>query len=573
MKHINKPSLIRESNEFSNEKPIHSPQYEESLSYQSELEKKLEYLSSVMLIMKEDLQIKDEQFDYLYASLRAQTEQTAQQRDYEGNILRGRIHFLESVIQEKDAEKEHLRMLLADANRRLILLSNSGATTCWLSSLPNEIQQRVTSFADDRSLALLSVVSKQFYQVTSIDTLWRDRFVRRWGSKRLIRVTNELKSWKICYSDCHFVDENWVRQKARVRECKGHNGTVTCLALHDDLMVSGSDDGSMFLWDLSRSYKQTTFDCGDDVSLPVLPPPALPLAQLVGSGWSSRQRTGKHSTGAGAELGTPQKERLCSKLKTFHGHGGPVWCLDFDQDSNTLVSGSYDRTLKVWDVATGRCERTLRGHTGWVSSLALVPHSSDRVVSASWDCSIRTWDIEAGTLLHTMFAGVGNALYCVGTSPDGGTVSVGCRNCQIQRYDMTTGMILDSLLGHGKEVYCVQMAQKVLLSGSGDSSVKVWDPETGSCALTLKDHTATVMTLQYDNEHRLVTGSYDKTIKVWDLRNVSSAVSSVTAHQAAIFCLKFDDERLISGSADHTIKVFDFSTASSSITSSSRSLW
>jgi len=207
--------------------------------------------------------------------------------------------------------------------------------------------------------------------------------------------------------------------------------------------------------------------------------------------------------------------------------------------------------------------RTLRGHTGWVSSLALL-HCTPRpvVVSASWDCSVRLWDLEDGASLRSMFAGPGNALYCVSATVDGLSVGAGCRHAQVQRWDVETGALVDSLLGHSKEVHCLQMCDRQMYTGSGDASVKMWDTLSGRCQFTFREHSATVMTLQFDNEYRLVTGSYDKTVKVWDIRRGSSAVSTIPAHNAAVFCIKFDDFRLITGGADHYLKVFDFASPS-----------
>lgn len=86
------------------------------------------------------------------------------------------------------------------------------------------------------------------------------------------------------------------------------------------------------------------------------------------------------------------------KMRAFHGHGGPVWCLALDEHRNRLVSGSYDRTVKVWDLQNGSCLRTLRGHAGWVSCVGIVggdhPHAANSsIVSGSWDATIKVCSI------------------------------------------------------------------------------------------------------------------------------------------------------------------------------------
>eukprot|EP00607_Mallomonas_marina_P009423 CAMPEP_0182419568 /NCGR_PEP_ID=MMETSP1167-20130531/3994_1 /TAXON_ID=2988 /ORGANISM="Mallomonas Sp, Strain CCMP3275" /LENGTH=570 /DNA_ID=CAMNT_0024594561 /DNA_START=104 /DNA_END=1816 /DNA_ORIENTATION=+ len=550
--------------------------YHESLDKIETLERNLEHLTGVMIVLKEDLQIKDEQFEFLYSSIRAQTEQTAQSRDCEEQNLRSRVELLEGLLLQRDAEKEQLMIRLSEANRKLILLSNTKSSTCWFNSIPDEILRKSLMYLDDKSLSMISCVNKHIYSCASADNLWITRFRARWGKSRQFRVRKDgNRCWRTLYGSCHFIDDNWQKQRARVFECKAHSGTVTCLALCGDRMVSGSDDGSMASWELGetglygspyrqgRSAKERERD-SSYMSAHLLPPPSLPLAQLVEqepSWWGGGAWRMRRSGGAGAELGTGSTSRQqgCSKLRTFHGHGGPVWCLDYDPVSEQLVSGSYDRTLKVWDTCSGSCVHTLRGHTGWVSSLMLLK-GQDKAVSSSWDCTVRMWSLEDGELLHTLSSGPGNALYCVGASADGRTVGAGCRQAQVQRWDTETGIPREPLLGHSKEVHCLQLCDRVVLSGSGDASVKVWEASSGKCVTTIRDHTATVMTLQFDNDFRLVTGSYDKTVKVWDMRNTQAALTTIAAHQAAVFCIKFDDYRLVTGGADHSLKVFDFAS-------------
>ena len=62
----------------------------------------------------------------------------------------------------------------------------------------------------------------------------------------------------------------------------------------------------------------------------------------------------------------------------------------FSPDGTRIVSGSYDKTLRVWDSATGECTATLEGHTDWVNSVAFSPDGA-RIVSGSHDTTLREW--------------------------------------------------------------------------------------------------------------------------------------------------------------------------------------
>ena len=208
--------------------------------------------------------------------------------------------------------------------------------------------------------------------------------------------------------------------------------------------------------------------------------------------------------------------------------------VDYDVSSDLLYSGSYDQTIKVlflcscyghipsltasspqvWDVKTQACRRTLRGHSGWISAVALLQNAGDSGVgspmlaSASWDSTIRLWRVGGGADemgdaadaldqgYRVMTAGQGNALYCVGVGDGGRIINVGCRHRQIQRWDIERGACVSTLLGHGKEVQAIDTSNDIIVSGSGDGTAKLWDALTDSCSVTLCGHTDSVMAVQ-----------------------------------------------------------------------------
>jgi len=222
-----------------------------------------------------------------------------------------------------------------------------------------------------------------------------------------------------------------------------------------------------------------------------------------------------------------------------------------------LVSGSYDKTLKIWDLASGRCQRTLRGHSGWVSCLR-VEQGGERIVSGSWDASIKVWDAEEGVVRQTLACGVGNALYTLDLDQGSAEVAVGCRHHHVQLWDLEAGQKLNDFFGHSKEVGALRLTPRTLVTGSGDTTIKVWDKLAHECRMTLRGHSSTVMCLEYDGEHKVVSGSYDKTCKLWDLRRPSAPVHTFRDHTGAVFALRFDNDKFISGSSDCTVKVLRF---------------
>jgi len=122
-----------------------------------------------------------------------------------------------------------------------------------------------------------------------------------------------------------------------------------------------------------------------------------------------------------------------------------------------------------------------------------------------------------------------------------------------------------TLTGHTDGVMCLQFSESlphpffpVLISGSYDCTVRVWDMETGDQLHCLKGHTLPVRALQFD-EAKLITGSMDCTLKVWDWR-VGKCIRTFTGHSKGVVCLNYDKNVLASGSVDSTIKVWNIRT-------------
>ena len=127
--------------------------------------------------------------------------------------------------------------------------------------------------------------------------------------------------------------------------------------------------------------------------------------------------------------------------KVLKGHDDHViTCLQFS--GTRVVSGSDDGTLKVWSAVTGKCLRTLVGHTGGVWSSQL---SGNIVVSGSTDRTLKVWNADSGHCIHTLF-GHSSTVRCM--DMDGTTVVSGSRDGTLRMWDTTSGNCLHVLVGH-----------------------------------------------------------------------------------------------------------------------------
>ncbi|GAA5911629.1 hypothetical protein JCM6882_008058 [Rhodosporidiobolus microsporus] len=121
------------------------------------------------------------------------------------------------------------------------------------------------------------------------------------------------------------------------------------------------------------------------------------------------------------------------------------------------------------------------------------------------------------------------------------------------------------LSGHTDSITCLQVAEDlphpsfpVLMTGSWDRSVRIWNLETAKEVGVLRGHTRGVRALQFD-ALKLVTGSMDSTLKIWNWRT-GECMRTLRGHRDAVICLTYDKQLLVSGSGDSTIRVWDFGT-------------
>ncbi|KAK1249768.1 hypothetical protein MKX08_009771 [Trichoderma sp. CBMAI-0020] len=126
-------------------------------------------------------------------------------------------------------------------------------------------------------------------------------------------------------------------------------------------------------------------------------------------------------------------------------------------------------------------------------------------------------------------------------------------------YNWKTGRCsIRTFKGHENGITCLQFDHNILATGSYDTTIKIWNVETGECIRTLRGHTSTIRTLQFD-EGKLISGSFDKTIKIWNW-HTGECISTLQGHTDGVLSIHFDGCKLASGSIDKTVKIFNFDT-------------
>lgn len=240
------------------------------------------------------------------------------------------------------------------------------------------------------------------------------------------------------------------------------------------------------------------------------------------------------------------------------GHSDVVNSVAFSFDGKILASGSDDRTIKLWEVETGRELKTLKGDFGVVSSVAF---SADGKWLASGSLhTIKLWETATGKELKTFTAGPGG-ISSVLFSTDGKMLASKSDE-ETKLWDVATGKELRTLKGHEGNFKSIALSPdgKVLVSGGNDNFIRFWDVATGRELKTLSGHSSYVYSLAFSPNGAILASGTQQEIKLWDVVT-GRELKNLTGHSYAVNALVFspDGKRLASRSSSQ-IKLWDVAT-------------
>jgi F-box/WD-40 domain protein MET30 len=334
------------------------------------------------------------------------------------------------------------------------------------------------------------------------------------------------RPWKDVYSERMTIERNWRRGRCTVRTLKGHTDGVMCLQFSETLsrpafpvLITGSYDRTVRVWNLETGVE---LHCLKGHTRAVR---ALQFDEV------------KLITGSMDNTIKVWDWRSGKCIRTLTGHTQGVVCLNFD--SNVLASGSADSTVRVWNLRTGGAF-TLRGHTEWVNAVQLWDSNPSSLQTSSTDTSL--FDVQGSSSLLGASLQIDPGKMLFSASDDG----------TIRLWDLTLRSCVKVFTGH---VGQVQSMKLLLADECEDDPVEYAMPGNVTSRFASEQTVDIALSSQpMRKKPILISGSLDNTIRLWDIET-GQVIRTFFGHIEGVWAVASDELRLVSGSHDRTIKV------------------
>lgn len=370
-------------------------------------------------------------------------------------------------------------------------------------------------------------------------------------------LRGNMHLFKSIYQKHHLIRHSWMdpRTKPLHLAFRGHEvHVVTCLQFDSEIILTGSDDSNIDIYS-TRSGKSLMRLEGHDGGVWALEY----VGNLLVSGSTDRSvRVWNMATGKCLQVfqGHTSTVRCLQILQPVQigtaQDGTPIMM----PKEPLIITGSRDSTCRVWkmpkqdDISIIQTAppvletdnpyyvRTLNGHHGSVRAIAAY---ADTLVSGSYDLTVRVWKISTGEVVHRL-QGHSNKVYSVVLDYDRKRCISGSMDNYVKIWSLETGACLYNLDGHSSLVGLLDLKDDYLVSAAADATLRIWEPETGRCKHVLSAHTGAITCFAHDRQ-KVISGS-DQSLKMWNTKT-GEWVRDLLSNLSGVWQIKFDERRCV----------------------------
>ncbi len=280
-----------------------------------------------------------------------------------------------------------------------------------------------------------------------------------------------------------------------------HSEAVKSVAFSDDglLLATGSEDKTIIIWNAQTGEAVTT----------------------IGNNFFPAKAIRFFSNNELFAASGPDIKLIDFQgkiLRTYTGKTAHIWSLDYCRKTGRITGGSFGKTIRVWNVESGKEALLLEGHEKSVLPVCF-NGSGDRILSGSLDQTLRLWEADSGKTIKKMEGHSGN-IFCVAFHPGGRYAASASADKTIRLWDLETGKIVQSYLGHESGVMDIDFSPdgSHLLSCSDDHTIVLWETVTGNKLYSFIDHKGPVNDVTFSPDGSFfASASDDKTARIWKL--------------------------------------------------------